>query len=187
MKLTLLLLPVLITVLLSGCAGNKNKVQLDVKNPRIVELKYTDVIGISKEGVLSELSFQDVWEEFFDVYDKSSHQDNSIFYGITYTNSRTPADENTKYTYMVGTPTHIYNSLPLEMTIHTIARGEYAVFYHVGPISGIQATFDYIFKEWIPQSMYKSRNGEVFEYYDERFRDERYDSVLEIWVPVTKR
>ncbi len=187
MKQTIFFLQVLIILLLSGCANNSNKALIDTKNPRIENLKNVDVIGISEEGTISQLSFPKVWNEFFAIYNKSSHEKNSIFYGITYTKSLTATNENTIYTYMVGSPTNIYNSLPLEMKIHSIPDGEYAVFSHLGPVRDLTETFNYIFGEWIPQSSYKRRNGDVFEYYDDRFRDESYQSVIEIWVPVTKR
>ena len=61
----------------------------------------------------------------------------------------------------------------------------YAVFVHDGPIDGIRATWDAVWR-WLPGSGYRSANTPDWERYDERYDPATGTGVVEIWVPVEK-
>lgn len=56
-------------------------------------------------------------------------------------------------------------------------------------MSAIYETYDRLYKEILPSSPYEQSEGEFlhFEKYDERFRWERENSKLEIWVPIVEK
>ena len=66
---------------------------------------------------------------------------------------------------------------------------KYLVATHEGKMTAIYETYDKLYKDILPSSPYKQSEGALlhFEKYDERFRWEREDSKLEIWVPVVER
>ncbi|MCT4584931.1 MAG: GyrI-like domain-containing protein [Peptostreptococcaceae bacterium] len=68
-----------------------------------------------------------------------------------------------------------------------IPSATWAVFESVGPIpDSIQNTWQYIFKEWLPNSPYKHANAPEFEsYFDGDPQSKDYKSY--IWIPIKKR
>jgi len=65
-----------------------------------------------------------------------------------------------------------------------IPAARYAVFTHTGPVTELHGTVRKVWSEWIPASGVKPTGGPDFELYDERFKMDEPDSVIEIWVPV---
>lgn len=67
-----------------------------------------------------------------------------------------------------------------------IPAGKYAVFTHLGPISRIKDTIEYIYRQWLPkQTTMKRGDTDVeFEKYDQRFKMEEPDSQFEYWIPI---
>lgn len=76
--------------------------------------------------------------------------------------------------------------VPEGMTLLKVPEQTYAVFTHRGGLDGLQATFRYIYEEWLPASGYRRSAGPDIEVYDEDFKDFAPDSVLYLWIPVTK-
>ena len=67
----------------------------------------------------------------------------------------------------------------------TIAGGRYAVFLHEGAYEGFQATYDGIFRAWLPGSGEKLRDEPSFEVYlnsPDQVRPEELRT--EIWLPL---
>lgn len=62
----------------------------------------------------------------------------------------------------------------------------YLVVEHHGPMKQLYDTYDYIYKQLLPQSGYTQEKQYFlhFERYDERFAWNKIDSILEIWIPL---
>lgn len=161
--------------------------KVDTKNPRIKVLKDTPIVGLLKTGSFKDMNYPQVWEEFFSIYQKSQHKSNSQFYGTMYWDANTPETEDMTIHYMVGIPEKVMKKLDVPFEKHVIKGGQYAVFIHQGPVFSIQGTYEYIYGTWFRSSGYKDRYGDVFEYYDKRFKDNDPSSIVEIWVPVEKK
>jgi AraC family transcriptional regulator len=67
-----------------------------------------------------------------------------------------------------------------------VPSGQYAVFEHHGPMSGIQSTFDYIFDQWLPASGYTIDQRPHIAEMDERYRPDQSDSVEHLYIPVRR-
>lgn len=94
--------------------------------------------------------------------------------------------EKMKFDYMIGVEG---NSLEGFEDINTIKIPAciWAVFESVGPIpDSIQNTWEYIFKQWLPNSPYKHANLPEFEsYFDGDTKSKEYKSY--IWIPIVKK
>lgn len=65
-----------------------------------------------------------------------------------------------------------------------VPGGEYAVFEHIGSVSTLAATFDFIWKDWLPRSGRTPAETPLLEIYDGRYVPESPTSVFEIAVPL---
>ncbi len=60
----------------------------------------------------------------------------------------------------------------------------YAVFEHAGHASGLQATWQAIWNDWLPRSGYTPVDGPEFELYREDFDPRTGTGGIEVWSPV---
>lgn len=184
-KLSIVILALLI--LLSGCAMITKKAPADTGSPRFVTTKDIKLVGTLNTTTMQNLNFTQYWEEFFPLYNQAKHKNNEKFYGTMFMDQDTPFTMDTPINYLVGVPAKVIPDAKAPWTKHTIKGGTYAVFTHRGPVENIMETYMYIYNTWLPDSGYAERFGDQFEYYDERFKDQSPDSIIEIWVPVQKK
>jgi AraC family transcriptional regulator len=74
--------------------------------------------------------------------------------------------------------------VPDGMVGFTVPAGTYAVFTHRGHITGIGATTQRVWREWMPAAGLKPTGAPDFELYDERFCMDAPGSEVDIYVPV---
>ncbi len=78
-------------------------------------------------------------------------------------------------------------TVPTEMESLIIQEGWYAVFIHKGLASDGPITYNYIFKEWLPQSEYELDNRPHMAIMGEKYKNDSPDSEEEIWIPVKEK
>lgn len=72
-----------------------------------------------------------------------------------------------------------------EVGVQTIPVGRYAVFLHRGPYESFSATYDAIYRDWLPNSREQLRNQSAFELYLNSIENTPpADLRTEIWVPL---
>ncbi|MCB0804158.1 MAG: AraC family transcriptional regulator [Bacteroidales bacterium] len=72
-----------------------------------------------------------------------------------------------------------------EMGVKEIAGGKYVVFLHEGSYENFQASYDYIFGEWLPGNNSQLREEPSFELYLNSPEDTAPENLkTEIWVPI---
>lgn len=76
-----------------------------------------------------------------------------------------------------------FDHIPNGMKTIVLNGGMYAVFVHKGPGSD-QSIFEYIFKQWLPNSKYCLDDRPHFEVLGEKYRHEDPLSEEEIWIPI---
>ena len=79
-----------------------------------------------------------------------------------------------------------FQTIPNEMESITMPDGLYAVFIHKGPASTGSKTYEYIFRNWLPDSNYVLDERPHFALMDEKNKHEDPDSEEEIWIPIKK-
>ncbi len=99
-----------------------------------------------------------------------------------------------KYAFMIKRDDKLFyycaipkrNTIPDTFIYQEIPASKYLVVEHKGSMVEIYKTYKMIYKEIIPTTGYKliRDNFLHFEKYDYRFRWNRENSIIEIWVPI---
>ena len=75
-------------------------------------------------------------------------------------------------------------NIPAGMETMTLEPGLYAVFLYKGAASEGAKVFQYIFCEWLPNSIYALADRPHFEKLGAKYKNDSPDSEEEIWIPV---
>jgi AraC family transcriptional regulator len=77
-----------------------------------------------------------------------------------------------------------FDTVPTEMETYTLRSGLYAVFIHEGAAKTAAKTFQYIYGEWLPSSIYLPDNRPQFEILGEKYKNDDSESEEEVWIPI---
>jgi AraC family transcriptional regulator len=80
-----------------------------------------------------------------------------------------------------------FSNVPTDMSTLTIPGGDYAVFLYKGKPSEAQATYQFIYAQWIPNSEYELDGRPHFALMGEKYKGEDPESEEEIWIPIRKK
>ena len=148
--------------------------------PRIIYKAGFTVVGIAREGEISGLDNDALWGELGERFAEIPHANPDAGFGVHYW-------VDSKQRYLAGLTVSENGTIPAGMAEQRFEAHIYAVFVHMGQVSGLAQTVEWVFKEWLPESYYE-RDGEFyFEYYDDRFQPGSRDSVVFLWVPVREK
>jgi AraC family transcriptional regulator len=86
--------------------------------------------------------------------------------------------------YLTGVEVESFDALPEGMGRMRIPAQSYVVFTHEGPVSGLSATWRWIWEEWLPASGVTPADTPDFETYGEGFDRDTGSGIVEIWFPV---
>lgn len=73
----------------------------------------------------------------------------------------------------------------LDIMIVSIPASSYAVFTHVGPVSGFYSSYCSILKFISEQNEFKVNGSYDFEYYDDRFKMDDPTSEIDLYFPIS--
>ncbi len=73
---------------------------------------------------------------------------------------------------------------PKELEIYKLKGGLYVVFLHKGLVKEFLKTMQFIFEEWLPNSIYKLDKREHFELLGEKYINNSPNSEEEVWIPI---
>ncbi|WP_230969085.1 GyrI-like domain-containing protein [Nitrogeniibacter aestuarii] len=157
----------------------------EVMSPRIVELDGFHVVGMQTFGNPSDGSFPNMWSALFNFEGSIPNITNdTVSYGIeTYTKEH---HTQGKWFYMAGRQVEDLSNVPVQMSAKHIPPNKYAVFEYKGSITArLGEQFQYIYKDWLPESGYELAGPFDFEKYDARFLgSDNENSVFEIYIPI---
>jgi len=74
-------------------------------------------------------------------------------------------------------------NMPSQMQSFTLEGGMYAVFDYKGS-SDNHSIFEFIFKQWIPNSNYKLDNRPHFEILGKNYKNKDENSEEQLWIPI---
>jgi AraC family transcriptional regulator len=77
-----------------------------------------------------------------------------------------------------------FDVIPQGMLTYILPRGKYAVFNYKGLPSTAAPFFNYIFTEWIPNSIYQIDNRPHFEILGKKYSNSNPESEEEVWIPI---
>ena len=79
-----------------------------------------------------------------------------------------------------------FNTVPAGMKTFVLKGGVYAVFIHKG-LNTDTGTFQNIFTNWIPNSMYLVDDRPHFEILGDKYKNNDPDSEEEVWIPIKRK
>jgi AraC family transcriptional regulator len=93
-------------------------------------------------------------------------------------------DAHTFYDKWAAVEVYNFNGVPPTMETLVIPGGLYAVFLHKGAASEGAKTYQYIYENWLPQSVYQVDNRPQVEVLGEKYKNDDPLSEEEIWIPI---
>ncbi len=163
---------------------------LKSKEPQLVDIGELKLIGME-----TTTTFKTVVNDGFKLFgDFKKHLNevtgkvvNNAVYGIHEHEfvEDTNFNKNTPFTYLVSMEVNNVASVPQGMVSKTLPAAKYAVFTHKGPVTAFLDSYLYIYRNWFPNSGYKVKKLEYFEYYDQRYKGPtNANSEIDIYIPV---
>jgi AraC family transcriptional regulator len=151
--------------------------------PRIEILSEKKLIGKRLQMSLVNNKTQELWQSFMPRRAEIQNAFGSDLYAVqvydaTYFEAFNPNAIFEKWATLEVTD---FDSIPAEMESFTLSAGLYAVFEHKGHSTAI---FDYIFRDWIPNSEYDLDQRPHFEILGAKYKKEDPNSEEEIWIPI---
>jgi AraC family transcriptional regulator len=96
-------------------------------------------------------------------------------------------DPTTQFEKWAAMEVKDFAGIPENMTSLFIPAGLYAVFIHRGPASRAAATYEYIFRTWLPAADFVLDQRPHFAVMNEKYRHEDAASEEEVRIPVRPR
>ena len=157
--------------------------------PRFEKKAEFSAIGIASFYKISEADqISELWDKFIPIMDKPEGRVGTHPLGICDMPESLPEDYDFRYVACVEV-SNSCDTIPEGMVKCTIPTHEYSVFTHIGPITKIGDTFDYIHSQWLPASEFDDTPSGEFEFYGEKFKWENpmdENSEVDIYVAISK-
>lgn len=159
--------------------------------PRFVTKEAFKVIGMDTKFSMKNNVIPQLWQKFMTRMGEIKRSLNpGTALGICETaceKNYKDFTEETEFTEIACLEVEDFEFVPEGMVTRTIDTHEYAVFTHRGELSKLNHTYDYIYKQWLPDSGYRVGANFDFELYDHRFNPmDQKNSEIDIYFPVKK-
>ena len=154
--------------------------RVEVSEPRFEHGHFLLIAGLG--GRFTQDTTQGIpalWEKFIPEMDRIPSQKSEVTYGICCN-----PDGKGGFEYIAGVEIDKLDDLPDKYRWIEIQAQHYAVFEHKGSLDQLPATFQYIWKTWLPQSGKEAADAPEFERYSEDFNPKLNTGKLEIWLPI---
>ena len=156
--------------------------------PRIETLQEKKLIGLKLKMSLTNNRTVQLWGSFApkikELRNRVSNDKISMqIYGRDYFDSFNPNQEFEKW---VTVEVENFNEVPEELENFVLVGGEYAVFDYKGS-SNDGSIFQYIFMNWLPNSIYQIDDRPHFEILGDKYKNDDPNSEEEIWIPIKKK
>lgn len=152
--------------------------------PKIIFDKEFKIAGIKASVKPGSGSIDDLWHEFNSrrVEIENTVNPNVALGLCEYMPNITDESE---FSYCACVEVTDFEGIPKDITIKTIPTSKYAVFTHKGPMTGLKATYDFIYGTWLPKSDYELAERDTIEWYDSRSSDlSSPDYEFDIYLPL---
>ncbi len=146
---------------------------------KIVERDGFTVVGMEYFGDNKNMEIRELWSQFGP---RMSEIPNPAEHGTSYGICDSMNDKG-EFSYLAGIAVTDDSQIPEGMKSKRIPAGKYAVFTHKGSLDKLDATYDLIYKKWLPNCGCELR-GYDFELYDERFKFFEPDSEFDIYIAI---
>lgn len=124
-----------------------------------------------------------VWAEFMKRYKEIKNYVGGMKnYGVAVN----PNQEECTFRYVAAAEVSEFEDIPEGMEKVDVPEETYLVFIHRGKMDKLGETYMKIMQE-IPKTRMKQKEEFWIEYYDHRWRGDKDESIMEIWIPVVAK
>ena len=153
--------------------------------PRIEQLARKKLVGRSLRMSFAVDKTGELWRSFMPRRKEIGNALSTELYSLqvfdpSYFDHFNPAREFEKWALV---EVQHFDGIPEGMSAFTIPGGLYAVFHYVGSSTDTKI-FDYIFRTWLPASVYRLDNRPHFEILGEKYKNGDPNSEEDIWIPI---
>lgn len=150
----------------------------------IETLKAKQLVGLSCSTSLVKNQTAALWKHF--MKNRPTHSSEFIamqVYGPDYFTSFDPTKVFEQWACVEVVNLEI---IPENMVPFLIPAGLYAKFNYKGP-STDHSIYDYIYRQWVPQSKYQLDDRPHFQVMGEKYSNTSASSEEEIWIPILNK
>jgi len=122
-----------------------------------------------------------LWQEFVPFFGKIPNQVGRERYGVS-----CHPDRSGGFEYIAGVCVDTVDDIAPSLRWVALQAQYYAVFEHLGHLSGLGQTYSAIWQQWLPGSGYVAADAPEFECYHGDYDDDSDNAVLEIWIPLSR-
>lgn len=158
--------------------------------PRIKVLSEKKLVGKSLKMSLATNKTSELWKSFMPKRKMIQNTIGSDLYSMQlYDKSLNFNNFNpsTEFTKCAMIETSGFENIPIGMDSFILEKGLYAIFIHKGLAKDFSKTFQYIFKEWLPNSAYIIDQRPHFELLGTKYNPNSENSEEEVWIPIKPR
>ena len=156
-------------------------------NPRIEICQPKKLVGIRLMMSMADHKVGAVWRRFGPRQKEIRNRKNSdaismAIYSPEHFSDFKPTNEFERW---AAVEVSDYDEVPFGLETFDLPEGQYAVFDYKG-LNTDSAIYQYIFKQWLPQSAYQLDHRPHFEVLGEKYKNNDPESEEEIWIPIRK-
>jgi AraC family transcriptional regulator len=157
--------------------------------PRIETLKEKKLVGKRIKMSISNNKTKELWQDFMPRRQEIKNKIGSDLFSVEVypQNFIINFNPETEFDKWATIEVKNFNAIPMEMETIIFPTGLYAVFIHKGPTSKGPKTYEYIFRTWLPNSIFLLDNRPHFAVMGEKYKQEVNDSEEEIWIPIKRK
>lgn len=155
--------------------------------PKIVELSPKKLVGMYRAMSLANNQTQQLWQGFMPRRLEIKNRVSTAFYSMQKYDANLLTEGfalHTQFEKWAAVEVDDFDEVPAGMEAYELTGGKYAVFVHKGPASAFKKTFDYIFEQWLPSSVYTLDHREHFELLPEGYSPVDPNAEEEVWIPI---
>jgi predicted aldo/keto reductase-like oxidoreductase/predicted transcriptional regulator YdeE len=161
--------------------------KLFLRGPIIVDKEAFQIVGVEGIGKAESRDNAKIWAKFMELTPKIPNRDASHGLGITIITKELLQKGETRY--IASNEVTKVDEVPEGMVTETIPSQKYAVFTHIGKITNIGETYQYILGDWVNNNTRFRRVpfAPGFEWYDQRYNQNSDESELDLYVPIEEK
>lgn len=157
---------------------------------RIEILPEKKLIGRSIQTSFAANRTTELWKSFMPIIKQLDLPVQPFLYSVEIYNDRSffnNFDPSKTFEKWAAVEADVWSDPSDDLQTLILPTGLYAVFIHKGPASEGFNTYEFIFKNWLPQSGYILDNRPHFAWMGEKYKNNEPDSEEEIWIPVSQK
>jgi len=136
-------------------------------------------VGVDTSVQKAAIDCHAVWMEFTKRYKEIKHYTGGMKnYGVCFEKSK----KDCAFRYAACAQVKEFEDIPKGMEEHDVPPSEYLMFIHKGKMEKLGETYWKIMEEMKKLDVKQGKHW--IEFYDHRWRGDKDESLMEIWVPI---